>query len=76
MWEWNAGPRWRGVTDNEERARAHAESHLAVGETARVEKVVSSCGHSSPLGTDWTATCVEPGSIEWLPFRLASAIQS
>jgi len=72
MWEWNAGPRWRGVSDSEEQARAHAESHLGIGETARVEKVVSSGGHSSCLGTGWTATCAELGLIEWLPFRPAS----
>jgi hypothetical protein len=72
MWEWNAGSRWRGVTDSDERARAHAESHLIVGETARVEKVISSCGQSSPLGIGWTATSAKPGSIEWLPFRLVS----
>lgn len=51
-------------------ALAYAESHLAVGETARVEKVVSSCGHSSPLGTGWTATCAEGVPIEWVPFRM------
>jgi hypothetical protein len=67
MWEWNAGSRWRGITDSANRALAHAESHLAVGETARVEKVMSSCGHSNPLGLGWTTTRTEPDAVEWRP---------
>jgi hypothetical protein len=67
MWDWSAG-RWRGITDSAELALAHAESHLALGESARVEKVVASGGHSSPLGVGWTATLAGHGPVAWVGF--------
>jgi hypothetical protein len=67
MWDWSAG-RWQGITDSESRAMNHAEAHLAVGQTARVEKVRSWCGISAPLGIGWTATLKEHGPVTWVPF--------
>jgi hypothetical protein len=68
MWDWKAG-NWQGITDSEERARAHAQSHLLQGMTARVVKVNSQYGQSHLLGSGWTATLNEQGEIDWHFFR-------
>ena len=62
MWDWKAG-NWQGITDSEERAREHAESHLERGMTARVVKVSSRHGHT--LGSGWTGTRTEQGEVDW-----------
>ncbi|MCW2931633.1 MAG: hypothetical protein JWM19_2595 [Actinomycetia bacterium] len=70
-WEWTAGS-WTGITDHEERALERAAGRLDVGETARVEKAISSCGALYRLGVGWTATRAEADSIDWQP--LGSAV--
>jgi hypothetical protein len=67
MYDWSAG-RWQGITDRAELALAQAESHLGLGESARVEKVSSVNGHSTGIGVGWTATLAEHGPTSWVPF--------
>jgi hypothetical protein len=77
MWEWRSGERWTGVSVDEERALQAAEDHLAIGETARVERVLavlsfrtmSSC--YVPTGQAWTATRESAGAVTWHPATLA-----
>jgi hypothetical protein len=64
MWDWKAG-NWQGVTDSEERALAHAESHLQHGMTARVVKVNSRYGHSDTLGSGWHGALNDQGEVDW-----------
>ncbi len=64
MWDWKAG-NWQGITDSSERARAHAESHLQPGLTARVVKVNSEYGQSHTLGSGWTGTLTDQGEVDW-----------
>lgn len=63
MYDWRAG-HWSGTTDDLDRAKEQAEDHLQAGEVATVEKVVTSCGYSSPLGVGWTATR-NGGTVMW-----------
>jgi len=64
MWDWKAG-NWQGITDSEERALAHAQSHLQPGEMARVVKVNSQYGYSGTLGSGWTGTIGDQGEVDW-----------
>jgi hypothetical protein len=64
MWDWKAG-NWQGITDNEDRALARAESHLQPGITAHVVKVNARRGHSRTLGSGWTGTLTDRGEVNW-----------
>ena len=73
MWEWRCGERWVGVSVDEERALQAAEDHLAVGETARVERVRAFLSFHTlssfyvPTGHAWTATRKSKGAVTWHP---------
>jgi hypothetical protein len=75
MWEWHSGGRWTGVSVDEDRALAAAAQHLAVGETARVERVRAFLSFRTmssfyvPTGHAWTATRESLGALTW---RLAA----
>ena len=62
MWEWQAGKRCTGVSRDPDRAIQEAERHLAVGDSARVERVVAVLSFRTmsslyvPTGHGWTAT--------------------
>jgi hypothetical protein len=63
MWDWTTG-NWTGITDSEQRAKDHCEEHLQPGMTARVAKVASRLGASTPLGSGWTAVR-DAGTVTW-----------
>ena len=73
MWEWQAGKRCTGVSLDPDRAIEEAEKHLAVGDSARVERVVAVLSFRTmssfyiPTGHGWTATREARGPISWLP---------
>jgi hypothetical protein len=73
MWEWWSGGRWTGVSVDEERALQAAEDHLAIGETAHVERVRAFLSFHTmssfyvPTGQAWTATRDKPGAVTWHP---------
>jgi len=77
MWEWQAGTRCTGVSQDPGRAIQEAEKHLAVGDSARVERVVAVLSFRtmssfySPTGHGWTATRQARGPISWLPLLLS-----
>jgi hypothetical protein len=74
MWEWRSGERWCGVSSDADRAIEAAEEHLAVGETARVERVLTELSFRTmssyyvPTGQGWTATRQNCGDVAWQPF--------
>jgi hypothetical protein len=76
MWEWQAGKRCTGVSHDPDRAIKAAEKHLAVGDSARVERVVAVLSFRTmssfyvPTGHGWTATREARGPIAWLPLLL------
>jgi hypothetical protein len=71
MWEWWSGGRWTGVSVDEERALQAAEDHLAIGETARVERVRAFLSFRTmssfyvSTGEAWTTTRDKPGAVTW-----------
>lgn len=73
MWEWQAGERCTGVSHDPDRAIEEAEKHLAVGDSARVERVVAVLSFRTmssfyiPTGHGWTATREKRGPVSWLP---------
>jgi len=73
MWEWQAGKRCTGVSLDPDRAIEEAEKHLAVGDSARVERVVAVLSFRTmssfyiPTGHGWTATREARGPVSWLP---------
>jgi hypothetical protein len=73
MWEWQAGERCTGVSRDPDRAIEEAEKHLAVGDSARVERVVAVLSFRTmssfyvPTGHGWTATREQRGPVSWLP---------
>jgi len=74
MWTWSAGDRCSGVTGSAERAKNHVRDNLAMGDTARIEKVRAELGFRTlssfylPTGTGWTGTRTSRG-IEWRALR-------
>src|SRR5262249_9201746 len=78
MWEWRSGERWVGVSVDEERALQAAEDHLAVGETAHVERVRAFLSFHTmssfyvPTGQAWTATRESAGAVTWRPASLTA----
>jgi len=73
MWEWRAGKRCTGVSRDPDRAIQEAEKHLAVGDSARVERVVAVLSFRTmsyfyvPTGHGWTATRETRGPVSWQP---------
>jgi hypothetical protein len=73
MWEWQAGERCTGVSRDPETAIEAVEKHLAVGDSARVERVVAVLSFRTmssfylPTGQGWTATREARGRVSWLP---------
>jgi hypothetical protein len=73
MWEWQAGKRCTGVSRDADHAIQEAEKHLAVGDSARVERVVAVLSFRTmssfyiPTGQGWTATRETRGPVAWLP---------
>ena len=73
MWEWQAGKRCTGVSRDPDRAIQAAEEHLAMGDSARVERVVAVLSFRTmssfyiPTGHGWTATREARGPVSWLP---------
>ena len=63
VWDWKTGT-FTGITDSEDRAKAHVASYIQPGTTALVMKVNSAPGSSTPLGSRWTARRTDMG-IEW-----------
>lgn len=81
MWEWQAGERSTGVSRDADRAIEEAERHLAVGDSARVERVVAVLGFRTmssfylPTGHGWTATRGARGPVSWLPLLVCRTDQ-
>jgi hypothetical protein len=79
MWEWQAGERCTGVSRDPDRAIEEAERHLAVGDSARVERVVAVLSFRTmssfyiPTGHGWTTTREQRGPVSWLPLLLPLA---
>jgi hypothetical protein len=73
MWEWRSGGHWTGVSVDEERALQAAEDHLAIGETAYVERVHAFLSFRTmssfyvPTGQAWTATRESVDAVIWHP---------
>jgi hypothetical protein len=71
------GGRWTGVSVDEERALQAAEDHLAIGETAHVERVHAFLSFRTmssfyvPTGQAWTATRDSVGAVIWHPAAFA-----
>jgi hypothetical protein len=70
VWTWSAGDHCCGVSGSAERAKGRAGENLAVGDTARVEKVCAELGfrimssYYVATGTGWTGIRTDRG-IDW-----------
>lgn len=75
MWKWESGGRWSGVCGSAGLARARAEAHLALGDTARVERVLAELSFRTMssfyarTGDGWAATreVAGPQPVRWQP---------
>jgi hypothetical protein len=71
VWLWSAG-NWRGVTDDEDRAKLAAQASLRDGGTAIVELAIAALGGRElsaryiRTGTGWTARATA-GHVTWSP---------
>jgi hypothetical protein len=74
LWLWETATH-RGVTDDEDRAMAHAEEYLGDSATARVELAVLSASFNTltndhiRTGIGWTGTNAA-GSVRWAPLAI------
>jgi hypothetical protein len=71
VWLWSAG-NWRGVTDDEDRAKLAAQASLRDGGTASVELAIAALGGRElsaryiRTGCGWTARATA-GHVTWSP---------
>jgi hypothetical protein len=70
MWTWSAGEHCSGVTGSADRAKGYVRDNLAVGDTARIERVRAELSFRTmssfylATGSGWTGTRNSRG-ITW-----------